>query len=250
MADVALAGSLAAVSGFADVVCLVRFGAFAALQTGNIVHIGTSLALYDGRLSELMRALSFSTAVLASHFAAVFAFCMLCDHHSRPVLVAAPLVGLLSLLGGLADGLADGWKWGACFVAASFGAMNFLTSPNTVLDGRLATMVTLATGNLQKCAKMLYTAYAHGLSEQEGQATRVAGAVVLGTLIGATAGGVALAYASTLIAFMFIPVGICQCLLLGIHDRLLRPIQNSTLTEPLRLTRDNDSHVSVMLDGP
>ena len=226
--------------------CLVRFRAFAALQTGNIVHIGTSLAIYNGDLSELMRALAFSAAVLASHFGAVFAFCMLVDHTARPVVVAAPLVGLLSALGGLIDGfLADGWKWAACFVAASFGAMNFLTSPNTVLDGRLSTMVTLATGNLQKCAKMLYKAIAHGLDEQEGQATCVAGAVVLGTFAGAAVGGVALACASTHIAFALVPVGIGQCLLLWIHDRLLRPIQNTALLEPLPLGSAQSGYVSL-----
>ena len=65
-------------------------------------------------------------------------------------------------------------------------------APNTVLDGKLFTMVTLATGNLQKCAKMLYYyCSGHGLSEHDLQATRIASAVVIGTICGVVIGGLA-----------------------------------------------------------
>ena len=146
-----LAGSLAILSGYCDVLCLLRFRCFAALQTGNIVHIGIALSRwYDDDGKTLMATLLFNGAVLASHMAAVFGFCAIADRMRRPVQVAAPLLGALTLVGGLVDGF-TGNQWAACFLAASFGAMNFASSPNTPLEGRLFTMTSLATGNLQKC---------------------------------------------------------------------------------------------------
>ena len=138
-----LAGALAACSGFVDVVCLTRYAAFAALQTGNIVHIGIALA--TSRDAQLVSTLAFCFAVLASHFCAVIAFCAIAEACSRPVLVAAPMLGLLTAAGGVIDGLSDGGcKWAACCVAASFGAMNFSTSPVTVLEGWLFSKAHIA----------------------------------------------------------------------------------------------------------
>ena len=155
----ALAFSFALVSGFVDVICLVRFQAFAGLQTGNMVHIGTTIATfeYDAKpFGELFVALAFNLAVLFAHFMGVFAFCFVADkckggdrQWCGPIIVSAPLIGLLTALGGLLDGFAildeDFSRWAICPVAASFGAMNFASSPNTVLDGKMFTMVTLAT---------------------------------------------------------------------------------------------------------
>ena len=205
-----LAGSLSLLSGFADVACLSRFHSFAAMQTGNMVQIGVAIAIFDG--NTLAAELTFRLAVLSSHFFAVFFFCMLAAHTTRPVLIAAPAVGLLTASAGLLDGLIDGeCKWSACLVSASFGAMNFMSSPNTVLEGKLFTMVSLATGNLQKCARMTYAAMAGAtFSAHETQAMQIASAVVVGTFLGAVLGGVALAYGPVDIAFMFVPVGAGQ----------------------------------------
>ena len=259
-----LAGSLALCSGFVDVVCLVRYGVFAALQTGNVVHIG--IALGSERDPELLLAtLAYCFAVLASHFCAVVAFCAVAEGCSRPLLVAAPTLGLLTASGGAIDGWTDGGcKWAACCVAASFGAMNFSTSPNTVLEGRLFTMVSLATGNLQamparhpphdrhhlrqpsctwtppqKSAKMLYkAARGHAFSEADLLGAQVAAAVVGGTFVGAALGGAAYAARPSDLPFMLIPAGLAQYVTLLWHDQILRPqaskVANAALVEPLR----------------
>ena len=252
----ALAFSFALVSGFVDVICLVRFQAFAGLQTGNMVHIGTTIATfeYDAKpFGELFVALAFNLAVLFAHFMGVFAFCFVADkckggdrQWCGPIIVSAPLIGLLTALGGLLDGFAildeDFSRWAICPVAASFGAMNFASSPNTVLDGKMFTMVTLATGNLQKCAKMLYYyCSGHGLSEHDLQATRIASAVVIGTICGAVIGGLAwsqvLVYGPSSLSLMLVPAGAAQWLVLLAHDKLLRPVSNKMLTEPLKPKR-------------
>ena len=238
MTFVALAASLASLSGLVDVICLLRFRAFAALQTGNIVHLGIGLAEEHG--DALAEIVAFSLAVMASHVAGVVGFCYVADKCSRPVLVAAPALGLLTAAAGVLDGSGDeGCKWACCLVAASFGAMNFCTSPNTPLAGKLFTMVSLATGNLQKTAKTLYRASAgHSFSEHELQSARVGAAVVVGTFFGALVGGAAYAWDPAHLAFWLLPAGAAQCVSLVWHDRLLRPAGQSPLAEPLHAGSD------------
>ncbi|KAL1499850.1 hypothetical protein AB1Y20_012533 [Prymnesium parvum] len=235
MSRVALAAALALLSGFADVVCLLRFSAFAALQTGNIVHIGLLLAKLD-RAEPLIAALAFSLAVLSSHFLAVFLFCAVAEHVPRPLLASAPLLGLLTAACGALDAFsADGCQWAVCLAAASFGVMNFCTSPNTPLEGRLFTMVSLATGNLQKCARALYRcARGHAFTPREKEAAQVASAVVLGTFAGAALAGVLSEYTGVHVPLLLLPVGAGQCAVLLLHDRVLRPsAHTAALTEPL-----------------
>lgn len=235
-----LAGSLAILSGYCDVICLLRFRCFAALMTGNIVHIGIAISNWRDT-EELMATLMFNGAVLASHAMAVFLFCAIADCVSRPVQLAAPLLGCLTLVGGLVDGF-TGNRWAACCLAASFGAMNFITSPNTVLEGRLLTMVSLATGNLQKSCKMLYKKLSgHSFSHVEVTETQIALSVVGGTFIGAVLGGFAFAYTPLVSTpYLFVPLALAQTIVLLMHDRLLRPsnsklspAMSSALSEPL-----------------
>ena len=40
---VAISSVLGLLAGYVDVICLVRYGAFAVTQTGNIIFIGSSL---------------------------------------------------------------------------------------------------------------------------------------------------------------------------------------------------------------
>jgi uncharacterized membrane protein YoaK (UPF0700 family) len=230
-----LALCLSWLSGLVDVVCLTRFHGFAALQTGNMVHIGIELAHVDG--PNKLAAIGTSLAGLFSNFAGVFTFCAVAEFCSRPVLVAAPVLGMLTASAGLLDAFATGGcSWAICAVAASFGAMNFCTSPNTPLEGRLFTMVSLATGNLQKSAKMLYkVARGHKISDPDALAAQIAAMVVLGTLFGAISGGVALAYEVN-VPLMRLPAGAGQCAVLLWHDHLLRPRFNqpsAALLEPL-----------------
>ncbi len=225
---------LAALSGLVDVICLTRFHGFAALQTGNMIHIGVAFG-HINRAEEL-GVIGFSLAVLASHFMAVFLFNAAVEFCTRPVLLAAPVIGSLTALAGLLDAFTDGGcKWAVCLVAASFGAMNFITSPNTPLEGRLFTMVSLATGNLQKSAKLLYRAMrCHAFSEAEALAAQIAAMVVLGTVAGAVLGGVALALHVD-ISLLLAPAGAGQCAALLWHDHLLRP--RHTQSRSLSLSR-------------
>lgn len=236
MERIAIAFALASLSGFVDVICLMLFSSFAALQTGNMVHIGIALAKFTN-FAALAESVTYNLAVLASHFCAVYLFCALIDRCPRPLLVGAPVLGFFTATAGIMHHLTDGSKWSACFVSASFGAMNFSTSPNTPLEGKLFTMVSLATGNLQKCAKMCYRASAgYTFTPQERLTTQIASAVVIGTLLGALVGGISCTYDVAQKDDLLIFAGIWQCAVLLLHDWILRPhlaTGSAALLEPL-----------------
>ena len=63
-------------------------------------------------------------------------------------------------------------------------------------------------------------------------------AQVGGTFGGAVVGGVAFAYVPLVgTHFLFVPLGLAQCLVLLMHDRILRPSKLSpALSEPLKPT--------------
>ena len=70
-ARVVLSCVLGLTAGFVDVICLARYGAFAATQTGNLVFIGRSLAtclFFGGASKQLL----YSLTVLVSNFVGAF----------------------------------------------------------------------------------------------------------------------------------------------------------------------------------
>uniref|UniRef100_A0A7S3TGR4 Uncharacterized protein n=1 Tax=Emiliania huxleyi TaxID=2903 RepID=A0A7S3TGR4_EMIHU len=83
-------------------------------------------------------------------------FCALAHVTRWPVRVGSLLLAALTAAAAVLDLLFES-RWAACPVSASLGAMNFVSSPNTLLEGKVFMMTTLTTGNLQKCAKMLST---------------------------------------------------------------------------------------------
>eukprot|EP00928_Gymnodinium_smaydae_P076692 TRINITY_DN59757_c0_g1_i2.p1 TRINITY_DN59757_c0_g1~~TRINITY_DN59757_c0_g1_i2.p1 ORF type:complete len:266 (+),score=20.80 TRINITY_DN59757_c0_g1_i2:63-860(+) len=230
-----LAASLSFLSGFVDVITLIRFGEFAALQTGNMVFIGRSLSQLSQQHEPIdVRDIGDHVATLFSNFSGVFLFCAIQRLCKRPVLVAAPILACLTLAGGLVDLLSYGaepGKWGACLIAASMGATNFVSSPNSDLGGKLFAMTSLATGNLQKSAKMFFKlASCQDISVQEKQETYTAVSTVLATVGGAAAGGLALSLSHSRAndytsSWYFLIVGPLQCAILVHHDYLLRPLE-------------------------
>eukprot|EP00965_Chrysotila_dentata_P218914 6190840-Pleurochrysis_carterae.AAC.3 len=252
-ARVLLASALGLIAGFVDVICIVRYAAFAGLQTGNLVFIGRCLydalanirqdpTIYDPDPKDtLASSVGFHLAMLFSNFLGCVGFCILADCTKYPVLLAAPLVGLLSCLGGVIDTTLGGCKWAACFVSASLGAMNFISSPNTPIAGKLFAMTALSTGNLQKCAKMFWKAVTcHSFTPADIQATWIATGVVFATVFGAVLGGLALFShpfdKTDTFPWLLVPVGAAQCAVILWHDYLLRPTPpkpTEQLTEPL-----------------
>ena len=99
---------LGVTAGFVDVICLARYGAFAATQTGNLVFIGRSIAsclFFSGPVRQLL----YSVSVLVSNVTG--AFCISAVDHYHPgstARFAAPYLALCTLLGDV-TGSWDNW---------------------------------------------------------------------------------------------------------------------------------------------
>jgi len=235
----ALVVALALISGFADVITWVRFESFAGLQTGNMIFIGE--AIFVQSLPGAFATISYKLAMIASHFFGVFLFCALAHVTRWPVRVGSLLLAALTAAAAVLDLLFES-RWAACPVSASLGAMNFVSSPNTLLEGKVFMMTTLTTGNLQKCAKMLFYAVSdHGLNAEERAQTLYAAATILSTICGASLAGLAL-YASpfgtatTSPSWWLLFVAGAQCATLLYHDFLLKPKSESYPLEHGRMS--------------
>ncbi|CAJ1379485.1 unnamed protein product [Effrenium voratum] len=218
-------------AGFIDLVTLVRFSQFAAMQTGNMIMIGRDLyrlTLPNMSRDELLTSIAFHVATLVSHFAGVVLFCALAHWTRYPVRWAALLVGVLTASGALLDILSKGNDWGVCLVAASMGAMNFIPSPNSGLSSKLFMMTAIATGNLQKCAKMFFKLIScQKFSDADREQTCRAATTVIATIVGAILGALALfakpldtTYGQSIYLLLMAPL---QSLVLFFHDFIFRP---------------------------
>jgi len=256
-------------AGFVDVICLARYGAFAATQTGNLVFIGRSIAswlFFDAATKQLL----YSCAVLISNVCG--AFCISAVDHFYPgstASFAAPYLALLTLLGDVTgswdnvyrysrgepaparqehahdvgDEALHRWHegelagWSVCLVAASMGATHFLGSGAT--HARLKAPTFAGTGHLHKLAKALFarTLGSTFVTEVNLQSIGVVLCIVLGAILGTAA----LRYnpfedaPDGGDAYLLVPVAIVQFLVLRAHDLLVPPAGGwpAALVEPL-----------------
>ena len=95
---VAISSVLGFIAGYVDVICIVRYGAFAVTQTGNLIFIGSSLhaALFDyckegidgpsadvhGCRATAIVQIAFSLSVMGSNLLGAYAYSAL--HHFHP----------------------------------------------------------------------------------------------------------------------------------------------------------------------
>jgi len=204
---------------------LANLHEFAALQTGNV-----AVSKGEGHVWE---EIGEHAAVLFSNFAGVVLFCAItyaCKQAccKRPLLLIAFVICGLTAGGAAMDMALHGNSWAACLVSASFGAMNFMSSPNSDLGGKLFAMTSLTTGNLQKLAKMFFRCMiGNEFTPQDKQATYTALTTVLATMIGALLGGLAL-YAQPFgtdekESVWLVLVAILQLWTVIYHDVVLRP---------------------------
>lgn len=268
-ARVALSCVLGLTAGFVDVICLARYGAFAATQTGNLVFIGRSIAsclFFGGAFKQLL----YSVTVLISNFSG--ALCIAAVDHFYPTKTAsfaAPYLALLTLLGDLTGSWDNVYRtirgelapaasphnpldsevdlhrwhegeltgWSVCLVAASMGATHFLGSGAT--HSRLKAPTFAGTGHLHKVAKALFS---HTLGSTFTTEVNVQSmGVVLCIVLGAVLGAAALRWnpledtPAGGDAYLLVPVALVQYCVLRAHDELVPPPEGwpAALVEPL-----------------
>ena len=181
-----LAAGFAFFGGWADVICLVRYNAFAGMQTGNIVMIGKSM------VSDSLVDVLFYVAVVLCNMSGVICLELLKwyrtvrGHGSRKraaTLLALPIAALLLTCDALdTQGTS---RWHVCLVATALGAQNALVgSPDS-----LAVLTTIMTGNIAKLGACIVSLLkAQGRRKESLETWKTYGtnlALVLATVAGA-----------------------------------------------------------------
>ena len=217
-AKLVISSVLGVCGGYVDVICMVRYGVFAATMTGNLVFIGhslfsvliicqfpdvsSSLCVDDAALVLLYR-----LVVIACHLGGVFAMASL--QRQYPTCTAsraAPALALLTLTADVCPSILHAiWpdraaretaeQWAVCLVAFSLGSTHYLGGP-TSEGSRLRAPPFASTGHMHKAVKHLNRLCfdRSSVTDAERAGARQSLAVVLGMLGGALLGAVALCF--------------------------------------------------------
>lgn len=200
---------LSFLSGWSDVVCVVRFNVFAGMQTGNIVMCGRVLADSDHPALDVFFYGAMVTCGLLGM--AAYEWIKLHKAHiSDSRHFALPLAALI-ILSDVLDSCFGGSRWHACPVAVSLGCQNALTA------SVFGVSTTIMTGNLGKVgaflAQLCTTRSASQPLPRLCEQT-VFPLVVLATILGALTGaGLHRIFAGD-VRFHLLPIAVLQALCL------------------------------------
>ena len=254
-----VAGSLAAIAGYVDVICFIRYQTFVATMTGNLVMTGqtcfevihTSMKKYPTKpvSSAVVRAhLSFEEALMVVAFrAAVMAFNCLgafCyeawhrRHPDRTAKSAAPWLALCALVPDLcrAHGLRGGdlkheganglQMWSVLPLAFALGFTHFLCSP-AATGSRLKNVVMASTGHMHKVSKLLHRMFiGDTLKQSDWDGMAISSTITLSMLIGAVLGGAMMhlnPFGEDTDDFLLVPVMVVLFVGLWAHDEFIDP---------------------------
>jgi uncharacterized membrane protein YoaK (UPF0700 family) len=253
-----VAALLAVVSGYVDVLCVLRHGVFPATQTGNLIFLGCSLWSGNRALAPEQEDVGwlmvvYRLLVIVASAAGALAYCAF-EHHF-PEASASSVTALLASLVLMADLLPwvlgvpctpppGHWdelglrQWCVLFIAFALGAVNYLCSP-TSSGSRLKAVTFAATGHMHELLKGCWSTSFVGqpLTESERADLATSGCAFFGLFAGAILGAVAY-HSTALCEWSFEPVALLLLLALCIHDRGLSPPGGdwtSSLREPLHM---------------
>lgn len=229
----ALAAGLAFLSGWADVVCLVRFSAFAGMQTGNAVMLGRDLADdehgADGAIYHLV--------IMGSNLLGVMVYEAMSNKMAlrRSLWLVALVVGLATSASDVLAALVGPSRWYVCFVAAAFGAQNALSGSDAVLGVN----TTIMTGNLQKVGAVLALRLLRmPVPAKQARGSKLSAAVLAATVLGAMVAALALRTAGETQWPCFLPIALLQAAFIGLLATATEPAQDE---QRLRIAVQDDS---------
>jgi len=254
-----VAGALALVGGYVDVICFMRYSTFIATMTGNLVITGQTLYEVLGHLNdeslekpvrghrhdrpaEAAYLVSYRCMVMIFNCMGAFAFCALQRRYPHaPVKLAAPFIGILAVIPDFmpfVDSMLDLHPhqpndhgsvlsmWSVCTLAFALGATHFLCSP--AADGsRLKAVTMAATGHMHGVTKLCYRRLAGDQLkpsdyEKMWQSTNIFSMMAAGALLGA-----ACLHLNPIgddpHDFLLVPVGLTLVVALTLHDTLIEP---------------------------
>ena len=259
-ARLVIAGALATVAGFVDVLCVARYGAFPATQTGNIVFIGQAMHLmYLPHASTEQNKIDilYRTAVLLASALGAYAFCVFENAVKRnAVSTAAPIIASLVFAADLLPWLYEdssvrkvfsepaldsqggypAGKWCVLFVAFALGGVHYLCSPAS--DGsRLKAVTFAATGHVHKLTKQAYkVTHSKQLKGSDKFNAAQSFIVIGGMVVGAFIAAFCMHMNERGDRWLLAPVALCLWLVLWMHDMYLDPPEGRSGSLPCRTT--------------
>mmetsp|Transcript_45571 Transcript_45571/g.85051 ORF Transcript_45571/g.85051 Transcript_45571/m.85051 type:complete len:270 (+) Transcript_45571:90-899(+) len=214
--------ALALVAGYADVISIVRFKAFAGLMTGNVVLVAR--VIVDGDMVDQHLEIGFYVFIILCFYFGAFIqrLCELWQPNRGGSIVAMPLS--LAMLVGEIVFFASGLSWQEAHLdwTVAAAAMLFGVVASSCIGGRTGTHTTMVTGHILSLGGLLANfVYKKTLGNEEIGKLVMSLTVIAGTLVGALLG--AWATSSCNERILLFPVPLALVLLLFLHDHLAKP---------------------------
>ncbi|CAE7037163.1 unnamed protein product [Symbiodinium natans] len=216
-----LATLLAFVSGYTDVVSIVRYRAFAAMQTGNTIWLGRVIG---DDLPDDWNAPFYYAAIPMCFVAGAVLHQLLEKTHfpNRGASIAAVPLASLMMVGEAVYFFTDyDWgnvlRWTVVAIAPLFGVLASACS-----SGRLGTHTTMVTGHVLSLSNHVTTLLLkRSLPAQDRGKAVLSLCVILGTVLGALLGSYFVHRYN--VRYLLFPVPPLLYCLLWLHDHLAKP---------------------------
>jgi uncharacterized membrane protein YoaK (UPF0700 family) len=184
--DVLLVALSALAAGYLEIICITHYKTYAGFQTGNMLNIG--IAVVHANAAD---AFYYAAIVAANFLGAALHVGLEQKTKSMPSRfrkwLAVAVIGVPVLTTAIVESAAGSNKWHMLLLSAAMGAQNSLTT------AQLEVPTTIATGQLQFCAKALALHLANGkTSPKFAKKLPLSVSVVSCTVFGALLAGAAI----------------------------------------------------------
>lgn len=212
------------VGGYADVISLHRWKAFATMLTGNTIWLGRVLLGHTPAVGELYGPCFYLAIILAFFIGVMLHRWADRTWQHRGASRIAPSMALVNLtcefvvFTDFRDADLGRLKWFVVLYTPLFGVLCAASA-----DGRLGSATTMVTGHVVSIAKAVANLPVKEFTFGEKMKVMMSFVIVCGSVAGATLASAVYHHFNYQTAGLFIPVTPCLVVLLWCHDHLARP---------------------------
>jgi len=236
-----MATMFAFVTGYADVISMLRYKCFSSMMTGNAIMFGRAIANPGSAFDEG----PFYYIVIMFAFASGAVLQRVSEHffpNRGGSIIALPVAVLLVIAEVIELHMPSEPDWTVAGVSHLFGVVASACS-----TGRMGTHTTMVTGHILSLANHLSNLMLTGsLAAQDTWKAIMAVMILVGTLAGAILGAFMVAMVNLKVLLM--PVPVVLYILLWMHDHLAKP--RSIIKKVQHRMRDSDEKAAVESQKP